>query len=228
MLRVVALGVLATASAMSAIAPAVNASTGYRYWSYWNAAPETGSWTYATQGSGTHVPVDGAVEGWRFGVAGETSLIQPRTLPDFEAVCGGVRALEDAKRVAVVIDPGEVAEAPEGQAPTTLSSECVVGVAGATGLQLLQSIAEVRMNAGFVCGIDGYPAGECAPLVDTRAQAIDAEASASAQTADATQGVERASTPATSIGSPMFTAAVVSLLAVIGFGLWRRNRRSRV
>lgn len=229
MFRGTALGVLAIASALSAVAPVAQASTGYRYWSYWNAAPATDSWVYATQGSGTHVPEDGAVEGWRFGIAGEASFIRPKMLPDFEAVCGGIPAPEGGKRVAVVIDPGDEAEAPAGETPTPPRSECVVGATEATGLQLLQTVTNVRMDAGFVCGIDGYPAAECAPLVDTRDQAVGVvDAAAPAEVAGQTEVADRTTTDTTSIGSPLITAAVVSGLAVAGLGLWRRSRRSRV
>lgn len=228
MLRVMALGVLAIASALSAVTPAAHASTGYRYWSYWQAAPGEDSWVYATQGSGTHIPDDGAVEGWRFGVAGADSSIEPTALPAFEAICGDIPAPQDRKRVAVVIDPGEQAQAPAGETPWPRRSECVVAVEGATGLQILQNIANVRMDAGFVCGIDDYPALECAPLVDTRTQAFDAiEATASAQSTGSAPSATRDSIASPSVGSPLVTAAVVSLLALVGFGLWRRSRRSR-
>lgn len=235
MLRGTVLGVLAVASALSTVAPVAHASTGYRYWSYWNAAPDTNSWVYATQGSGTHVPDDGAVEGWRFGVAGEASWVQPEALPDFAAICGEIPAPADGKRVAVVIDPGEVAQAPAGETPTATRSECVTAQAGATGLQILQSITDVRLDAGFVCGIDGYPADECAPLVDTRMPSSDivdatasTEISQTAEINDTAQDSARSSTDTPSMGSPLLTAAFTSLLALFGFGIWRRSRRSRV
>lgn len=238
MFRGTMLGALAIVSALGIVAPEVHASTGYRYWSYWNAAPETDSWVYATEGSGTHVPDDGAVEGWRFGIAGDATSIQPKHLPDFDAVCGQVPAPDDGKRVAVVIDPGNLTEAPAGETPTSWRGECVIAGVNATGLQVLQSITDVRLDAGFVCGIDGYPSKECAPLVDSRVTSIEVveatelneptEVKAPAETAEAEQEPSSVSTDTTSIGSPLITAAFLSLLAVVGFGLWRRSRRSTV
>ena len=228
MVRGTVLGVLALASALGTVAPQAQASTGYRYWSYWNAAPDANSWVYATQGSGTHVPDDGAVEGWRFGVAGETSSIRPGPLPDFAQVCSGVPTPADGKRVAVVIDPGDPAEAPAGESPPSPRSECVVGAAGATGPQLLQTVAQVRVDAGFVCGIGGYPASECAPLVDMQVPATQVSANEVKADTSTAQKVERTSDDTTGIGSPLISAAAVTVLAMIGFGLWRKSRRSRV
>ena len=54
--------------AMTSIAPAARAETAYRYWTYWQG--NAGSWQFATQGSATSNPLDGAVEGWRFAITG--------------------------------------------------------------------------------------------------------------------------------------------------------------
>ena len=35
----------------------------YRYWTYWQAPVGAAAWTFGTQGPGTSVPADGAVEG---------------------------------------------------------------------------------------------------------------------------------------------------------------------
>lgn len=222
---------LAFAGVANVIAPPAEASTAYRYWSYWTAESGATAWQYATEGSGTSIPSDGAVEGWRFGVAGDATRIQPSTLPDFAAICADVDAPTDGKRVAVVIDPGSPDEAPEGEAPGTVLTECVVAAEKATGLQILETIANVRMDAGFVCGVNGYPARECAPLVELPdspdisavertpfTNTVDADISA------IEQQTQSQDTPA-SAGTPLITAATVSVLALVGFGIWRHRRR---
>jgi hypothetical protein len=230
--RTGALSVIAL-SMLVPVALPVDASTAYRYWSYWNADPGASQWRYATEGSGTHVPVDGSVEGWRFGIAGDESRISPVTLPDFTSICGprtesGDSEQRDSKRIALVIDPGTPAEAPDGESPRTLITSCVTTASASTGLQILQSVAEVRMESGFVCGIDGYPVRECAPIVDIPEPVASMEivaTSAVDQPADvALPEPQRA--PDT--GTPLITAVTLSLLALAGFGVWRHRRRERV
>ena len=228
-LRVAAFSALTFVGALGAAAPSAEASTAYRYWSYWIAGVDSSQWRYATEGSGTHVPVDGQVEGWRFGIAGDSSLIQPTRSPDFGSICAGVELPEGGKRIAVVIEPGAVQEAPPGETPGAPLTECVTTDAMSTGLQVLQSLADVRMESGFVCGIDGYPANECAPLVElpttppSQIDTIDgAQSSALAANETTTETNEG------SAGTPLVTAATVSALALVGFGVWRYRRRQQV
>jgi len=221
------------AGAVGVVAPIASAETGYRYWSYWNATDEStdGTWTYATEGSGTHVPVDGSVEGWRFGIAGEESRIRPSFPADFDSICSQQDAVEGSKRVAVVIDPGAPSQAPDGENPGAVRTECVVAERNATGFQVLAQVAEVRTDAGFVCGLDGYPASECAPLVEipevTGADSLTDQMTDEVSDLEpaTTASVETASPPDT--GTPLLTAAVISLLALFGFGIWRRRRHSQ-
>jgi len=225
------------------VAPA-SAATKYRYWSYWIGSDTTSSsptWGYAAEGAGTRVPADGDVEGWRFGLASQMSDIYPAALPDFAAICAEVEQAADSKRVAIVIDPGEPSQAPDGESPGSLVSTCVVSEPSATSLQILQSVAPVRIDAGFVCGIDGYPARECAPLVDEVEERADVgnaiadESSGSAETVPESttasgnfelSGQSGPSEPSES-GTPLITAAAISILALVGFWLWRRSRRVR-
>ena len=60
------------------------------------------------------IPADGAVSGWRFEIAGESGAARPpRIAPDFAAICGSTAAVAGSKRVALVIDYGVPADAPE-------------------------------------------------------------------------------------------------------------------
>jgi hypothetical protein len=230
---------------LGAVATPVSAATTYRYWSYWIGTDTTGGapqWGYAVEGAGTRVPVDGDVEGWRFGLAARTSDIYPDTLPDFASICAEVDPSDDSKRIAVVVDPGEPADAPDGETPGPLTTTCVVAELSATSLDILQTVATVRTDAGFVCGIDGYPAIECAPLVDEPVESAvtssditpkDVTQEGAAQQGDSDrQNTDEVDTTAASpdtsgSGTPLITAAVVSSAAIIGFGLWRRSRRVR-
>jgi len=219
----------AMVGAVGVVAPSAGAETGYRYWSYWNATDS--NWTYATEGSGTRVPLDGALEGWRFGIAGQESFIEPSVPADFDAICAQQDQVEGSKRVAVVIDPGSPAQAPDGEAPGPVRTECVVAELNATGYQVLSEVVDVRTDAGFVCGLDGYPAAECAPLVEIpEVTGVD---SPTDQMTDDVSDLETATTASVEstgppdTGTPLLTAAVISLLALLGFGIWRRRRRSR-
>jgi hypothetical protein len=219
---VAALSALVIASVLGAVALPAQAGTAYRYWSYWNASNSQSDWTYATQGSGTFVPQDGDVEGWRFGIASNKSFITPAQAPDFTDICAGVELPEAGKRVAFVIDFGDVAQAPAGETPPQLRTECVIAADGATGLQMLQSIVDVRLDAGFICGIEGFPARECAPLVDAAIESTDVEVPAPDDTL-----LLAVDEQTSGIGAPLTTAAVLSLLALASFGLWRRSKRTQ-
>ncbi len=211
-----------------AVAAPVGAATTYRYWSYWIGEDTTSSsptWGYAIEGAGTRVPSDGDVEGWRFGLAGQTSDIYPGTLPDFATICADVEASTETKRVALVVDPGAATEAPAGETPGEPISTCVQIENSATGLEVLASVAEIRLDAGFVCGIDGYPASECAPLVDDTETVQAAPAPVDSETPDATAAPAAASEEPSNSGTPVITAVAISALALVGFWVWRRSRR---
>lgn len=59
---------------------------------------------------------DGAVEGWSFVFSSDdVPSIAPAVKPDFATICGKVKADNDTKRVALVIDFGSSAYAPKGE-----------------------------------------------------------------------------------------------------------------
>ncbi|MEK9811163.1 MAG: SCO2322 family protein, partial [Candidatus Nanopelagicales bacterium] len=106
-------------------------ATAYRYWSYWLGSD--GAWTYANAGPAFRIPTDGTVEGWRFSVDGGGGGLPPRTSADFDTVCAGTPVQEGLKRVAVIVDPGSVEDAPPGQSPPGAWALCVSAVDKATG-----------------------------------------------------------------------------------------------
>ena len=165
------------------------------------------------------------------------SDIKPSVDPDFESICAGTERQDDAKRVGLVIDPGTIDQSPDGEHPGALVVTCVGVAESATGLAIAQAVADLRVDSGFVCGIDGYPASECAPLVEvpTTSRTDDAsprqsEGVENVDQGDTASGVidppDAAPAPETSPGTPIAAALTVSVFAVVGFALWRRSRRA--
>lgn len=137
-----------------------HAEDGYRFWGYYQRIDN--EWRFSEEGSGTYVPEDGGVEGWRHAVAGMNTQRPPRATPAFNEICGKVRPQDGSKRVAVVVDPGTPEDAPDGQEPGAVSATCVVAPPEATGTQVLQLAREIRTDdSGMVCGIAGFPAQGC-------------------------------------------------------------------
>lgn len=196
-----ALGLAAAILVTIAAAGPAHASA-YRYWTYWTGSD--GEWSFATAGPAFLIPADGSVQGWRFAVttaAGSAAV--PRSPASFDEICADTPPQDGKKRVALVVDPGDPGEAPPGQSPSDISTTCVVADSDATGYQVLRSVTTVRVDKGLVCGIDGYPTGECAPVVDDPTPETSASASPATSVASA---------PATPVGegSAMDTAAVAS------------------
>lgn len=194
--------------------PTASAAAAYRYWTYWQAP--AGSWAFATAGPATTVPADGAVEGWRFAItsAAGRSSDQPRVAADFATICADSPAQADRKRVGLVIDFGTTDAAPEGQAPPSTITACVIAEPDATGVALLRSIAAVRTDdVGLICGLADYPRTGCADLVDDAAapSSPDAAPSGAASPASAT-----VATPTTDDGSPLPTLIAVLVIAALG------------
>lgn len=158
-----ALAVAVAVVVPSAVLPASSQAAAYRYWSYWLGAE--GGWTFANVGPAFRSPEDGTLEGWRFSVSGVQGNHAPSFAADFEAVCGNTAPEEGRKRVAVVVDPGVTADAPEGEQPPGAWAMCVVAEPRATGYDVLRAAATVRAERGLICGIGGYPARGCADVI---------------------------------------------------------------
>lgn len=231
MIRVRLLAVLTTMVALVAavvVAPTADAAA-YRYWTYWVAAPGAATWSFASAGPASLLPADGSVQGWRFAVttAAGSASSQPRTAPSFADVCAATPAQEGRKRVALVIDPGTVDEAPPGQQPGQTTTACVVAEPDATGYQVMRAVTTVRADgSGLVCGIGGYPADECAPVIDDPVASPTAAASPAAVGSGSAMDTTTDTAAAdNSTGSPVPLLAVVAL--VLGAGgvlFWRRRR----
>ncbi len=152
-------------------APAADAAS-YRYWTYWWGQPGATSWTFAQLGPASDRPKDGSVIGWRFAVTTESGGKKaPRASLPFAALCPQLTSAPDGqKRVAVVVDYGTATDAPPGERPPgggTVRVECVTAPSNANAVTVLTTAGvSLRVGSnGLVCGIDGYPRGECAAVV---------------------------------------------------------------
>ncbi|WP_327119071.1 SCO2322 family protein [Streptomyces sp. NBC_01341] len=142
-------------------------AAGYRYWSFWEGDGGKG-WTYATQGPSLVRPDDGAVQGFRFSVSEDSQdSAQPRRAPDFGTVCADTPAKDGRKRVAVVIDPGTPADAPDGEKPPALRAACALVALDASTAEALASVAKPLRydSAAMLCAISGYPRSGCGEQV---------------------------------------------------------------
>lgn len=164
--RTAALPAAAAVLLLLALAAPAHAA-GYRYWSYW--LHSGGSWAYAQTGPAMRIPADGSVEGWRFAVSKDAAAtaVQPRGAADFARVCAGTPAVPGRKRVALLIDPGTPADAPDSAPPPAPRTACAQVPADASSADALAAVAKpLRYNsAGIVCAITGYPATGCGDQV---------------------------------------------------------------
>lgn len=199
------------------------AASAYRYWTYWTG--DAGSWDFAVEGPATRVPADGAVDGWRFAVTTVAGAPgdAPRVTPDADSLCAGVTAPAGSKRVALVIDSGPASIAPDGQQPPPVSAQCVVVPQDATSADVLISVTTVRSEGGLVCGLGGYPEGECAPtLPDSQVEELVTDADPEPSIAAQPQN-----SPADP-GSPIPTLIVLTGMglvgAVVALAIRRRSR----
>ena len=160
--------VFAVLSSFLLVSPA--SAEDYRYWSFYVA--KDNAWTFATTGPADNPLADRDVNGWQFGIFGDNGGATPAQAPSFADLCPTLEsagAAEGQLRVAVVIDAGTPQEAPAGETPIEDRVECVLLPAGANSFQALAKAAEIREDNGMVCGIDGYPATECAAVVSSSA-----------------------------------------------------------
>jgi hypothetical protein len=221
-----AAGVLAAALAAVLLLPAAGpaqAQQAYRFWGY--HAWQGGEWTFAQQGPDQTRPADGAVEGWRFAVSGaEGSARVPRAAGDFALICGSTPPASGHKRVAVLIDYGVAAEAPQGDTPPQARGACAVVAANATGLQALRAVAALRLKDALVCGVDGYPRTECGapyagPLPDPTASESPVRLHLPTEQTAAANGSEPDD------DFPAGVAIAAAIVAVVGVGALIVSRR---
>src|SRR6478735_7464317 len=235
--RVVLAAVVAACLSALTLTPAHAAA--YRYWGFYQLTG--GAWTYAQKGPDQTVPKDGAVDGWRFAVADESSTRYPRAVLTFDQVCGSTPAEAGKKRVGLVVDFGRPADAADGATPPEPKALCAVVATDATSAAVLAVAGDVRTEKGLVCGVDGYPTSDCGGAVKEvtpEAKAADqpvtiaapaATPSVSAST-PAASGTDVAAAPTSGTSGGTVAAYVIAglvLLALIGYLLMRSRSRAR-
>lgn len=217
------LAVLASVLMVAGTAGSASAEDGYRYWNYSHL--DGAAFAFAETGPGDFTPEDGAVEGWRFGTSTVSQGVFPRADLDevtFDAVCGDAEAATSEKRVAVLVDYGTEADADGADVPEARAA-CAVVPTDATGLQVLESVVEVRSEKSMICALDGYPTQGCGePVGDATVSADEQTVAftlpAAADTGDAASEDDGTNWPL--IGA----LALVVVLAGVAVPLYRRNR----
>jgi len=223
---------------LASTVPAADAAA-YRFWGYYQWT--NGAWAFATKGPAQVTPQDGAVEGWRLAVSGDTTPPRlPRAAGDFDQLCGSTPAEPGKKRIAVVLDFGLAAEAPANATPPDARGECAVVDAKATSAQVLAEVATVREEKTLICAIDNFPATGCGDQVDEEPKVPSPEPTVqlvlpAAESPTPTGAPTGESTPAANEGSDSgggfsgitwIAAGIVVILAIGGFLLAARRRAS--
>lgn len=212
-------------------------ATGYRYWSYYHQTAD--GWEYSQVRMDGHVPEDGAVEGWRFVTAefGDETRT-PRFDITFDDACGSTEPVEGKKRVALAIDYGRPADAPDGAQPPDVWWGCAVVDRDATTAMALSSVAELRLDDGRMCGLNGYPPSGCNeavdPLPEVAAQADDViaipaatEPSDAGATDSGTDDAGAAGDAASGPGAAVWLGIAVALAAVVAVRIVVSRSRRR-
>ncbi len=198
-------------------------ATTYRYWNFWTQDGDT--WSYSPVGPASTNPAEGSAQAWRFDASSPTVAgLAPADSPSavFESACSGVTPIAGTKRIAIVIDSGDQALAPEGETPPAPIAYCAVGTLDANGYDLVKSVVVLRTDNGFICGISGYPASECAtPVAGYVASASPEPITIDAVPVSADESAKSSDQPSL---APIGTALVIGLLAVAGFYFWRRSK----
>jgi LPXTG-motif cell wall-anchored protein len=206
-----------------------HAEDGFRFWGYYQWSG--GKWVFASNGPDKVVPKDGSVEGWRFAVGGKNPRV-PRAAGDFATICADAPAESGKKRVALVIDAGTPEDAPTG-APGVPTGVCVLSEPSANGAVVLAKAAQVRIEKGLTCAIDGYPSRGCGdPVKDIKVPAtdeqvrleIDPPVGAAAQPSPAAATDDDTADDGSSLPVIAGVAAVVVLLGAGAYVLSRRRR----
>ncbi|MGW7042293.1 SCO2322 family protein [Streptomyces avermitilis] len=197
-------------------------ATGYRYWSFWDRAD--GSWTYATQGPSTARPSDGDVQGFRFSVSEDSrDSAKPRGTAGFAVICARTPAREGRKRVALVLDFGTRADAPQGETPSAPRTACARIPDDATTADALAAVARpLRYDTNaLLCAIAGYPRTGCGEQVTTPKEPTAKEPTATSDESTTTSD-KNAPRPGPSVGLLAGLAAVALLGAA---AVWQARRR---
>ncbi|MEU6115020.1 SCO2322 family protein [Streptomyces sp. NPDC047117] len=216
-------GALVLAGTATGLAAGPAHADEYRYWSFWTAdAPARGksTWSYATEGPSTARPEDGGAVGFRFTVSADSArAATPRAAADFDAVCGGTKAADGRKRVAVVVDFGTAADAPKGETPPAAREKCArVPEDASAGEALAAVAAPLRYDSSaLLCAISGFPEKGCAEQAGGSSKEATGSAAPDAGASDGDSG---AGGPSAGLIGGIAAVAVLGAAAV-----WQARRR---
>lgn len=210
------------------------AADGYKYWNYFHV--EKGAYVFAKTGPADYKPKDGAVEAYRYGLSSTADGIQPRTdatTYTVDTICKGTQAKAGQKLVGVLIDYGTAKDAGSGETPPKPRAACAAVPTGANGQQVLDAVADVRVENQLTCGIDGYPVKGCSvtvknpPAASTEQNVSFTLPKTAAAKSDA--GATQAAQQSDGSGFPWTLVAVVVVVLVLagaGLAVARRGRNA--
>lgn len=211
---------------VSGYAGTAHAADGYKYWNYYHAKGTT--WEFSQVGAGDFVPKDGAVEAYRFGTSTPKDTITPRvdlTEVGFGDICADEEAAAGEKRVGVLLDYGTEADAENGEAPPAPRGVCAVVPEAANGQQVLEEVAQVRVDKSITCGIDGYPVKACAITVKDAQVAEQENVAFELPTTDEDESLPADGFTDTGLLWPLVgIGLVVVLIGASALAMSRRNR----
>lgn len=193
----------------------VRTPSGTAYWSSWQAAPGSTSWTYSGSGAASTQPADGATEGWSFGSGGPPGIAPPANVappPPPPPGTGGRPPPNGAEPTTTTGAPAPTATGtsagPRGSAGSTPTGTTPAESA-ATGAE--SAATETALStAPSSGGSSSAPAGETSAVGNGPADGSDVRAD-----------------PLEPSGAPwgVFVAAVVAL--ALGSGAYWQIRRRR-
>ena len=156
--------------------------------------------------------------GWKsLEQVGLREKVEPLAIPMYG------RKVHDEHGGTKFIPYGKADQAPEGEVPPANRIECMVALDGSTAAQSLSTIANLRVDQGFVCGVDGYPESECAPVVEL--PVIESPALESIDLAEPTLSSEANSSSGPPISLIAF--AITLLAALMGIALLLTRKKAR-
>ena len=188
--------VVAILAGIATTTPA-RADSVYAYWSYWQG--DAGTWKYAVTGPATAPAVDGAVDGWRFTLGTDGKATMPVGSPDFAELCSDVPKVAGKARVGIVIDYGTASDQPPVH-------QCAVVASGLSRASALTSVATLRFNNGFICGINDVPQSGCGDAVAPTASPTTASPTPSASSTPSKPAEVTANSGATDSAAPTSSA----------------------
>jgi hypothetical protein len=224
-LLLAALSVVGTAGTASA-------ADGYKYWNYFHV--EGGKYVFAQTGPADFTPKDGTVEAYRYGLSSTAEGLTPRTEATsytVDDICKGTKAQAGQKLVGVLLDFGTAEDAEAGQTPPEPRAACAAVPTGANGQQVLDAVADVRVENQLTCGIDGYPVKGCSVTVKNPPTPAGTEQTVDFSLPASATGTDDAATKPASDGDddgvPWPLVGVLAAVVVLGGGAFALSRRNK-